>query len=191
MDAMASRSATLLEQTPFPDAAKATQQKQVAFLRAFATQMGKLRTVAEKQLAQKELTDDERKVLEDVMQVGHEKFGSGSRLKYTGWYPALFYREPRDCVKWDALVADVHTNPPAPEHGDPGSVLHQGVGSVDLMIIAIDNGKDRVVYCGPTLSHYEFETPNGVRRTDKEWKGELLDAKVPPRRSGHAATSCR
>lgn len=181
MDAMASRSATLLEHTPFPDAVKATQAKQVKFFRDFATQMGKIRNVAEKQLAQKELTDDEKKVLEDVMQIGHQAWGSGSQPKYTGWYPALFYRGAKDSVKWDALIADVHTDPPAPEHGDPGCVLHQGVGSVDLMVIAIDNGKDRVVYLGPTMSHYEFETPNAIRRTDKEWKAQLLDGKHPPR----------
>ncbi len=181
MDAMASRSATLLEQTPFPDRVKATQTKQVKFLRAFATQMGKLRAVAEKQLDQKDLTADERKVLEDVMQITHLSQGCVSIPRYTGWYPALFYRGPEDCVKWDALVADVHTDVPAPPLGDPGSVLHQGVGNVDLMVIAIDNGRDRVVFVGPTMSHYEFETPNAVRRTDKEWKGELLDGKVPPR----------
>ncbi len=181
MDSMASRSATLLEQTPFPDRVKATQTKQVTFLRSFATQMGKLRAVAEKQLDQKDLTADEQKVLEDVMQITHLPQGCVSIPRYTGWYPALFYRGPEDCVKWDALVADVHTDAPAPPLGDPGSVLHQGVGNVDLMVIAIDNGRDRVVYVGPTMSHYEFETPNAVRRTDKEWKGELLDGKVPPR----------
>jgi len=181
MDAMASRSATLLEQTPFPDAVKATQAKQVKFFRDFATQMGKIRNVAEKQLAQKELTADEKKVLEDVMQIGSQAWGSGSQPKYTGWYPALFYRDPKDCVKWDAITADVHTDPPAPPHGDPGCVLHQGVGSVDLTLIAIDNGKDRVVYLGPTMSHYEFETPNAIRKTDKEWKAQLLDGKHPPR----------
>lgn len=181
MDAMASRSATLLEQTPFPDNVKATQAKQVKFFRDFATQMGKIRNVAEKQLAQKELSADEKKVLEDVMQIGHQAFGSGSQPKYTGWYPNLFYRGTKDSVKWDALVADVHTDTPAPPHGDPGCVLHQGVGNVDLMVIAIDNGKDRVVYLGPTMSHYEFETPNAVRRTDKEWKAQLLDGKHPPR----------
>jgi hypothetical protein len=61
MDAMASRTATLLEETPFPDAVKATQKKQVKFLRDFATQMGKLRLIAEKQLDQKELTADEKR----------------------------------------------------------------------------------------------------------------------------------
>jgi hypothetical protein len=181
MDAMASRSATLLEQTPFPDNVKATQAKQVKFFRDFATQMARIRNVAEKQLTQKELTADEKKVLEDVMQIGSQPFGSGSQPKYTGWYPALFYRGEKDCVKWDALVADVHTDPPAPEHGDAGCVLHQGVGNVDLMIVVIDNGADRVVYLGPTMSHYEFETPNAVRRTDKEWKALLLDGKQPTR----------
>jgi hypothetical protein len=181
MDAMASRSATLLEQTPFPDAVKPTQAKQVAFLRAFATQMGKLRAVAEKQLDRKELTADEKKVLRDVMQIVHHVNGCVATPQYTGWYPALFYRGPDDCMKWDALVADVHTDVPCMLCGDPGSVLHQGVGNVDLMVIAIDNGTDRVVYVGPTMSHYEFETPSAVRKTDKEWKRDLLDAKFPPR----------
>ena len=84
-------------------------------------------------------------------------------------------------MKWDALVADVHTDPPCVQHGDPGCVLHQGVGKVDLMVIAIDNGTDRFVYVGPTMSHYEFEVPGVSRKTDKEWKTELLDAKHPPR----------
>jgi hypothetical protein len=181
MDSMASRSATLLEQTPFPDAVKPTQQRQVKFLRAFATQMGKLRSIAEKQRVQKDLSADETKVLQDVMQITHVSKGCYSVPRYTGWYPALFYRGNQDCMKWDALVADVHTDVPARPIGDPGSVLHQGVGNIDLMIIAIDNGKDRVVYVGPTMSHYEFETPNAVRKTDKEWKNDLLDAKVPAR----------
>ncbi len=181
MQATAGRSADLLERTPFPPAVKATQAKQVKFLRDFAAQMGKLKAVAEKQLAQKELTADERKVLEDVMQIEHQRIGSGRAPKYTGWYPALFYRGPEDCVKWDALVADVHTDVLFLEHGDPGCVLHQGVGNVDLLVVAVDNGTDRVVYAGPTLSHYEFEMPNATRKTDKEWKADMLDAKAPPR----------
>jgi hypothetical protein len=181
MEAMAKRSADLLEKTPFPANVKATQTKQVTFLRNFAAQMRRLKVVAQKQLDQKELTADERKVLEDVMQIKHVSVGCESIARYTGWYPALFYRGPEDCVKWDALVADVHTDVPCPDHGDPGCVLHQGVGGADLMVIAIDNGSDRVVYAGPTLSHYEFEMPGVARKTDKEWKGDLLDGKYPPR----------
>ena len=181
MEAMAKRSADLMERTPFPPAAKPTQVKQVQFLRHFAAQMGRLKVVAQKQLDRNELSDEERKVLEDVMQIGHQRAGSATVPKYTGWYPALFYRGPEDCMKWDALVADVHTDVPSPKHDDPGCVLHEGVGGVDLLVIAIDNGKDRVVFSGPTLSHYEFEMPGVARKTDREWKTELLDAKVPPR----------
>jgi hypothetical protein len=181
MEATARRSADLLERTPFPAEALEAQKKQVAFLRKFAAQMTRLKAVAEKQLAQQELTADERKVLEDVMQIGHQEAGSAQVPKYTGWYPALFYRGPEDCIKWDALVADVHTDVPSPDHGDPGCVLHQGVGGADLLVIAVDNGTDRVVYAGPTFSHYEFEMPGTGRKTDAEWKADLLDGKVPPR----------
>jgi len=181
MEAMAKRSADLLDATPFPDAVKPTQAKQVKFFRDFAAQMGRLKGVAQKQLDQKELSAEEKKVLEDVMQIKHIPDGWVSIPQYTGWYPTLFYRGSEECMKWDGLVADVHTDVPAPMLGDPGCVLHQGVGGVDLVVIAIDNGKDRVVYAGPTLSHYEFEMSGVSRKSDKEWKTDLLDAKVPPR----------
>jgi hypothetical protein len=181
MDNMASRSAALIEQTPFPEMMKPTQAKQVKFLRDFALRMGQLRGIAEKQLAQKELTAAETKLLQDVMQITRVPMGCYSEPRYDGWYPQLFYSGTKDCIKWDALVADVHTDVPAPPIGDSGSVLHQGVGNIDMMLVAIDNGKDRVLYLGPTFSHYEFETPVAQRKTDKEWKADLLDGKVPPR----------
>jgi hypothetical protein len=181
MDAMASRSADLLEKTPFPENVKPIQVKQVKFLRNFATTMNKLTVIADKQLNQKELNENDKKLLADVMQIKHVSQGCYSIPMYTGWYPSLFYRGTEDCVKWDALVADVHTNVPAPPLGDPGCVLHQAVGNVDLMIIAIDNGKDRVVYVGPTFSHYEFEMSNAKRMSDSEWKKKLKEGEYPPR----------
>ncbi len=179
LEATAGRSADLLAATPFPPAVAATQAKQVKFLRDFAAQMGRLKTVATKQLAHQELTAVEKKILEDVMQITHHSLGCTSEERYSGWYPALFYRDPKDCVKWDALVADVHTDVPSLD--DPGCVLHQGIGGVDLLIVAAENGSDRVAYAGPTLSHYEFEMPGVSRKSDKEWRTDLLDAKVPPR----------
>ena len=95
---------------------------------------------------------------------------------YSGWYPQLFYKGRKDCAKWDALVADVHTDP-----NSPGSVLHQAVGNVDLLMIAIDSGKDRMVFAGPVLSHYEFEMEGAVRKSDSEWQKQLQDGKAPPR----------
>ena len=157
----------------------ARQKQQVDFLKNFAQQVGTLKTIAGKELEQKELTAAETKFLEDVVQRDR---GSG-HTEYTGWYTKLFWKSTTDCGQPDPLVADVHTDVPAmtPLGDDPGCVLHQGVGNVDLLLIAIDNGKDRMVFAGPVLSHYEFEMTGTVRKSDSEWGKDLAAGKLPPR----------
>ncbi len=191
MEKMIQRAAELLEKTPFPSgtAVKKTtrgeiqvdfkdlQKQQAAFLRNFAEQVGKLKTIAAKQLEQKELTAAEAKFLKDIVQ----KDSSSGHTEYNGWDTKLFWKSTTDAGQPDPLVADVHTDVPAPIFGDPGCVLHQGVGNVDLMLIAIDNGKDRMVYAGPVLSHYEFEMTGTVRKADSEWRKDLSAGKLPPR----------
>jgi hypothetical protein len=81
---------------------------------------------------------------------------------------------------WDAMVADVHTDPPDPIVGDPGAVIHEGIGHVHLLMIAVDNGPDRMVYAGPVLSHYEFEMPGTTRMSDATWKANLRANQKPP-----------
>lgn len=193
---MATKAADLIEKTPFPVRVVQkvhkigervigkevillgdVQKKQAAFFRNFAGQLSLLKGIAVKQLAQQELTKEETKVLRDVVQIHR---GSGF-TRYNGWYPKLFYQGPLDSGKGDALVADVHSDVPAPDLGDPGCVLTQGVGCIDLLLVAIDNGKDKMVYAGPLLSHYEFEMPGMTRKADSEWKKDLADGKSPPR----------
>jgi hypothetical protein len=181
MEQMVSRAADLIERTPYAQAV--IQQQHVKFLRNFAAKVQTLRVIAEKELAQQELNKDETKFLEDIIEFQHERVGSGAIPRHAGWYPDLFYLGGEDSRKWDALVADVHTNPPAPICGDPGCVVHQGVGCVDLLLIAVDSGKDRMVYAGPVLSHYEFEMPGVTRKTDAEWREDLRAGRVPPRPS--------
>jgi hypothetical protein len=196
LEKIAARAAELIEKTEYPDrivkkdvifrgrkvgeqqiSLKQTQKRQAEFLRNFASQVGLLKSIATKQLAQKELTAAETKVLRDVVQIHR---GSGT-TRYNGWYPKLFYKGPKDSGKWDATVADVHTDVPAPLLRDPGCVLTQGVGNVDLLLIAIDNGKDRMVYAGPLMSHYEFEMPGMTRKADSEWRKDINAGKLPPR----------
>jgi len=120
-----------------------------------------------------------------------QALGSGSVRKYDGWYPGLFYRaahfaslggdqseaffqENFGVNAVDQIVADVHTDVPCGVCGDPGSVLHEAVGRVNLLMIAVDSGADRMVFAGPLLSHYEFEVIGEPRRlNDEEWKSAL------------------
>jgi hypothetical protein len=157
---------------------KDTQDHQVRFLRNFASRVAVLQGIAEKELAQKPLSAEETKFLKEVVQTVRQ--GSGS-TRYGGWYPGLFYPERTDAGVWDATVADVHTDPPAPRIGDPGCVLHQGVGNVDFLLLALESGRDRMVYAGPVLSYYEFEVVGMARKSDSEWRKDIKAGKLPPR----------
>jgi hypothetical protein len=171
------------------------QSHQVAFLRGFAETMNTLTGISAKELAQQPLSQAESDFLVNLIQTGGT-VGSGQQRIYDGWYPRLFYmsapyyvfggpdtvtfHENAGSDKWDALVADVHTDPPDLDVGDPGSVLHEAVGNADLLMIAIDNGPDRAVYAGPVLSHYEFEILGApVRKTDDAWKADYNSNKWP------------
>ena len=74
------------------------------------------------------------------------------------------------------LVADVHT------HGLEGKVVEEGVGYVDLIIIACPRPDGSVfLAAGPVLSYYEFKHPMDDRLTDEAWR-ELLDSPDRPDR---------
>ncbi len=185
------RAAELIESTPYLEReglghggrkhviwGKAARDRQAVHLLRFTKAVATLKGIAQKELAQKELSKEEVKFIEELVQIA---VGCGGPRRYTGWYPGLFYEGHPDADKWDALVADVHTNFPSPLVGDPGCVLHQGVGNVDLIVVAVDNGKDRMVCAGPVLSHYEFEMPLVTRKSDAEWRKDINEGKLPPR----------
>ena len=81
---------------------------------------------------------------------------------------------------FDGLAADVHTDVPNDTPPDPGSVLHEAVGSVNMLMFAVDNGADHFTCAGPVLSHYEFEVLGAPRRLDdNEWQ-QVLYGNDPP-----------
>lgn len=188
---MAMLAANQIERTPFPNRSveiekewgrkhevqlQELQTKQTEFCKNFAQKLAVIKGIAVKELTQEKFTQEETKFLEEIVEIDR---GSGY-ARYNGWYPKLFYKRDSDCDKWDALVTDVHTAVPDPVLGHPGSVLHQGVGNVDLLMIAVDNGEDQMVYAGPVLSHYEFEIPGVSRQSDSEWREDTRD-NLPPR----------
>ena len=161
------------------------QSNQLAFLTNFSAQASTLEEIARKELAQEPLTFEEADFIKNTIEAG---WAYSSRRQWNGWFPKLFYQnvffttlsDVPDCDFWDALVTDVHTDPPDFFLGDPGAVLHEGVANVNLLLVAVDNGPDRMVYAGPVLSHYEFELPSDTRWTDADWKTRIIAGIKPP-----------
>lgn len=164
------------------------------FLR-FAETCDILAGISARELRQQQLLPDETAFLQNTIEKIKTYFGS---RQYNGWYPQLFFwgqfgnGEPdlpanpglpqapdHDCIFPDYLVADVHTDGPSDPDGDPGAVLHEGVGRVNLLMIAVDNGPDRMVFAGPVMSHYEFMKPYGTRMTDEQWKVAVNAGELP------------
>ena len=77
-------------------------------------------------------------------------------------------------------MTTVHTDSPDATVGDPGSILHEAVGNVQFMLIAVDNGpSDLAVYGAPVLSHYEFEQGPTTRLTDAQWRSQVTNNIIP------------
>lgn len=159
---------------------------QLSFLNRFATNMATLKKLAAKQLTQTPFSPAEETFLLNLVEVQTSYTGEKS---YSGWYPRLFYaaNEGFDWITAEALsredyrllkhasthstaiVVDVLTAPPDAR-----------VGDVNFMLVAVDNGPDRMVYGGPVFSHYEVNMPAGQRLTDSAWEAMLRRGDAPP-----------
>ena len=79
--------------------------------------------------------------------------------------------------KETTMIADVHS-----DTNNPMEALEEGVGYVDMVIVAYQVPDGRIIIgAGPTLSYYEFKQPLGNRLTDEAWKDMLSQGKAPPR----------
>ncbi|RZB29105.1 MAG: hypothetical protein AEth_01709 [Candidatus Argoarchaeum ethanivorans] len=82
-----------------------------------------------------------------------------------------------DKAKKTTIIADVHTD------GNTLQVLEEGVGYVDMIVVAYKLPDERIlVGAGPVMSYYEFKQPMDERLTDEAWR-ELLDSN-PPKKPG-------
>ncbi len=171
---------------PITNSMGAIWTNRVQFLERFAETMSTLQGISEKELARQPLAPSETAFLQGLVEDLSVSY-TGVRT-YSGWFPGLFYLNTRAQHSyywagdpWDALVTDVHTDPEDPDVGDPGSILHEGVGNVHLKLIAVDCGPgDRAVYAGPVFSHYEFHCGPTTRMTDSEWKAKVTARDLPP-----------
>jgi len=176
---------------------EAVQTGQLAFLARFSTNIALLETLSQKELDQQPFSGVETSYLLDLVERRYDYFGM---KKYSGWYPKLFYagNEGRDeftetlhfysgkypldhdSAISTAIITDILTAGPDAMVGDPGAVLHQAVGNVHFMLVAVDNGPDRMVFGGPVYSHYEFDLPGVQRMNDQEWQAQVIRRAEPP-----------
>ncbi|MCD4845978.1 MAG: DUF3160 domain-containing protein, partial [Methanosarcinales archaeon] len=78
-----------------------------------------------------------------------------------------------DKAKKTTIIADVHTD------GNTGHVLEEGVGYVDLIVVAYKLPDGRILMgSGPVMSYYEFKQPMDDRLTDEAWR-EMLEVSPP------------
>jgi hypothetical protein len=81
--------------------------------------------------------------------------------------------EVSERAKKTTIVADVHTDQ------DTRQVLEEGVGYVDLMVVAYKVPDGRILIgVGPVMTYYEFKHPLQDRLTDEKWR-ELLVSDPP------------
>jgi hypothetical protein len=133
--------------------------------------LNQLEALTQKELRGEAFTKNEETFLRSTIQSKVVSAGCTSTTVYTGWYPELIYG--KDAIAFEPVIADVHSS--------QVGILEEGVGHNELIVAAIDNGKDLALYVGPTYTHYEFVSDS--RLTDDEWKEKLLGAKLPSRPS--------
>jgi hypothetical protein len=139
-----------------------------AFWNHTTDMMRTLERLSRKELAGEPFTAEEtsmlRKTIANKQSVDRDYDHSRD---YGGWYCQLLYPQPAGIDKWHPTVSDVHTDP------NGGEVLEVGVGRTDLIVVAVDNGADRMAFVGPIYAYYEFKQPGPDRMTDEEFARRL------------------
>jgi hypothetical protein len=149
----------------------ASNERMRTFLSTFSARVRQLQGLAEKELAGQRFTGQEKQFVKDTIHLKTVEGGCTGPLEvYTGWYSTLLYNgNPHS---WEPTISDVHTSP-------QNGVLEVGVGDVNFLVVAVDNGRDRAAYVGPVYSYYEFSSAS--RLTDEEWRARLSSRRAPPR----------
>lgn len=128
-------------------------------LESLETILQRLIDISKDELENKELTDDDYEFIRN--------FGENLDGIVTG---------VKDKGKETTIIADVHTDT------NSNQVLEEGVGYVDLIVVAYKVPDGRVIAgAGPVFSYYEFKHPIDDRLTDEQWKEMLENGEEPDR----------
>ena len=131
---------------------------------AFEDFMADLEVISEKELAQRQLTEKEYRLIWNI----------GATLSYLKSFPKEIMEKIASSTdeKID-LVADVHTDP------NTKQVLEEGVGSPFNIWVIIKDSKGKRLCRGAVFSYYEFKQPINDRLTDEKWQQMQKENKRP------------
>ena len=137
------------------------------YYNSYSEIMGKLETIALKELEGAPLSDAEITFLKTMI---NGYMASGPSI--SGWYNDLFFDVERG-LTWDFTVADVHTQPTEFNGAVVGNVLHVGNGKINMGIFLADNPCNPgqyMAFAGPVSSFHQEVTSNFKRLNDQEWE---------------------
>jgi len=140
----------------------------------------RLKTLAEKELAKEEFTEEEVEFLKNML---HREIGCGG-LDLTGWITDLYYNYDSDLLDPDFITADIHTQPTDEIGNVVGNVLHVGNGTIDLGVFLApspSNNFEMMAFVGPVSSYYEYVNGNFERTNDEEWSMKVFNNEVGER----------
>jgi hypothetical protein len=135
-------------------------------LNALETVLERLLAVAEKELANQELTEQDYAFIRNF----------GENLEGVVVRPDPALKPDEAPAMKTTLVADVHTDQ------NTRQVLEEATGCVDLGVFVYRQPDGRLVLgAGPVLSYYEFKQPMADRLTDEKWRQLLRSGAAPAR----------
>ena len=124
-------------------------------LRSFENLLTSLKTISQKELEGKILSDEEYQL---IWNIGSELFS----LKQ--FSPEIMQKITSGTDERIDLIADVHTDLTT------GKVLEEGVGSPFNILVIVNDGKGKRLCHGGLFSYYEFKHPLDDRLTDEKWQ---------------------
>jgi hypothetical protein len=160
-------------------------------LDAFEKLLVRLLAIAEKELANQELKEDDYAFIRDFGTHLQSVTVAPNRKRIEALQQELEKaRKANDNKRWQELLEQINaeqagamkTTIVADVHTDQNSkqVLEEGTGYVDLGVFVYRQPDGQLVLgAGPVLSYYEFKHPMKNRLTDEKWR-ELLKNEAPP-----------
>lgn len=120
-----------------------------------------LAKIARDELANRPLTEEEKRFLGMVVEVTGQGRGTGGSPTFTGWYFDLF-RDRRDAFAGARFIADYYTS------SELGTAAYAGVSGVRLGIFVVDTAGAPRAFVGPVARAYEHVGPLSPRLTDAD-----------------------